>query len=92
MEYEYQIPVSDARELLDMCLGEIIVKRRYVIKYKGFSWEIDEFFGHHEGLVLAEIELPSADQEFDIPGWIGEEVSNDKQYSNMVLALGVEGV
>lgn len=87
-EFEYPVPVDDAVELLGMCLGRIITKRRYELTHQGARWEIDEFFGQHEGLVMAEIELESENQEFDKPEWAGEEVTHDPQYSNMVLALG----
>ena len=86
-EFEYSIPVEDAQELLKMCLGKILVKRRYETKFQSNIWEVDEFFGHLEGLVLAEIELESEEQKFEIPEWVGEDVSDNSQYSNMSLAL-----
>lgn len=86
-EFEYTIPLDDATELLKMCLGKILIKRRYEVKYKGNVWEIDEFFADHEGLIMAEIELRSEDQVFEIPEWIGAEVSGNPKYSNMSLAM-----
>lgn len=86
-EYEYPIPVDDARELLEMCIGKVLMKRRYEIKYKDSVWEVDEFLGPLDGLVLAEIELTSEEDTFDTPDWIGEEVSHYESYSNMWLAL-----
>jgi adenylate cyclase len=64
----------------------LIEKTRYTIKYKGFYWEIDEFHGTNQGLVVAEIELEHADQAFEKPAWIGEEVTNDPRYYNVNLA------
>lgn len=87
-EYEYSIPLKDGEELLDMGLGQIILKRRYEIDFKGKTWEVDEFLGKHEGLVLAEIELDSEEETFVKPPWLGKEVSGDPAYSNMNLALG----
>lgn len=88
-EFEYTIPVNDARELLGMCLGNILIKRRYEIKYKGNIWEVDEFLGENKGLILAEIELKSEDQTFETPEWIGTEVTRDMKYTNLALAFGM---
>lgn len=86
-EYEYSIPFEDAMEMLDnMCIDNIIVKRRYYVKFNNNIWEIDEFKGHLEGLVVAEIELKSADQEFDLPSFIDKEVTGDPQYYNSQLS------
>jgi CYTH domain-containing protein len=85
-EYEYEIPVTDANEMIDtLCNKPIIEKYRYTLLYKGFTWEIDEFMGENEGLVLAEIELQRPDQKFKIPDWIGEEVTSDMRYYNSNL-------
>jgi CYTH domain-containing protein len=85
-EYEYEIPADDARALLDeLCEKPIIEKNRYKVEYRGFTWEIDEFFGENEGLVVAEIELESEDQLFDKPDWVGEEVTGDPRYFNSNL-------
>lgn len=84
-EFEYEIPVSDAEELLKLCEEPLIQKIRYCVSFKGFKWEVDEFKGENEGLVIAEIELESESQIFDIPRWIGEEVSNDPRYYNSSL-------
>jgi len=86
-EFEYAIPIEDAQELLKMCIGKILIKRRYEIRFKGNTWEVDEFYGDHEGLVLAEIELVSEEQEYETPEWVGEDVSHSSKYSNMALAL-----
>jgi len=85
-EFEYLVPVNDALELLKMCLGNVLLKRRYEIEYKGNTWEVDEFLGKYKGLILAEIELESEDQMFEIPDWIGEEVSMEMNYTNLALA------
>jgi adenylate cyclase len=85
-EWEYPIPMEDAREFLDkLCEQPIIEKYRRRIPYAGFVWEVDEFLGANAGLVVAEIELPSEDQAFDKPDWIGEEVTHDKRYLNSNL-------
>lgn len=86
MEFEYDIPLDDAKTLLDeLCEKPIIEKNRYKIEFGGFIWEVDEFFGENEGLVVAEIELESEDQEFEKPEWVGEEVTGDPRYYNSNL-------
>tara|TARA_R110000823_G_scaffold27609_8_gene80355 strand:+ start:13376 stop:13849 length:474 start_codon:yes stop_codon:yes gene_type:complete len=86
LEYEYAIPVTDADEMLDrLCLRPLITKRRYRIEHQGMTWEVDEFTGDNEGLVLAEIELEYEGQSFDVPEWIGEEVTGDPRYYNASL-------
>ena len=86
MEYEYEIPVEDANVLLyELCEKPIIEKNRYKIEFAGFIWEVDEFFGENEGLIVAEIELESEDQQFDKPEWVGDEVSGDPRYFNSNL-------
>lgn len=85
-EWEYPIPMADAVEFLDkLCEQPIIEKYRRRIPYGGFVWEVDEFLGANAGLVVAEIELPSEDQAFDKPDWIGDEVTHDKRYLNSNL-------
>ena len=86
VEYEYEIPHDDADALLDgLCEKPLIEKNRYKIAHQGFTWEVDEFFGENDGLVVAEIELESEDQPFDKPKWIGEEVTGDPRYFNSSL-------
>ncbi|MBP0000851.1 MAG: CYTH domain-containing protein [Cyanobacteria bacterium SID2] len=86
LEYEYTIPVSEAREMLDnLCDKPIIEKFRYSIEFGNLLWEIDEFLGENEGLILAEVELSDENQPFDRPDWIGEEVSGDPRYYNANL-------
>jgi adenylate cyclase len=85
-EYEYAIPFDEANTLLDeLCLRPLIEKRRYRVDHAGGIWEVDEFFGDNEGLVVAEIELDSEDQPFARPGWLGEEVTGDPRYYNVNL-------
>ena len=85
-EYEYEIPVADADKLLDdLCEKPLIEKNRYKIDFEGFVWEVDEFFGENQGLIVAEVELESEDQAFGKPGWIGEEVTGDPKYFNSNL-------
>lgn len=85
-EFEYAVPVSDAREMLArFCPGPIIEKTRYTIGFKGFEWEIDVFKGRNKGLVVAEIELESADQPFEKPDWVGLEITHDTRYYNSNL-------
>lgn len=86
MEFEYEIPVPDAEQLLALCEGPIIEKVRHLISHGGHSWEVDEFRGGNEGLVVAEIELESEEDEFPKPPWIGREVTEDSRYYNSNLA------
>ena len=85
-EYEYDIPVSDAENLIKVCKGHIIDKKRYLVKNGDLIWEIDEFFQDNKGLIVAEIELEHENQDFFKPDWIGEEVSYDKKYYNHYLS------
>jgi adenylate cyclase len=85
-EFEYEIPVADAEQLIQLSDGPIIRKDRYVVVHDGARWEVDEFFGDNAGLVLAEIELSSEDQSFSRPPWLGEEVTRDSRYYNSSLA------
>ncbi len=86
LEYEYEIPAEEAEELLDaLCEKPLIEKTRYRIAWGELTWEVDEFAGENEGLVLAEIELPSEAYAFKRPAWLGEEVSGDPRYFNSNL-------
>jgi adenylate cyclase len=84
-EFEYAIPLSDAEALMKLCLRPLIEKTRYVLECRGKRWEVDEFHGDNDGLVLAEIELAREDEPVDMPPWIGEEVSHDVRYFNANL-------
>lgn len=85
-EYEYSIPVADANEILDLFTQKIIEKIRYRIVFAGKTWDVDEFFGANEGLILAEIELRAPDETYEKPSWLGEEVTQDRRYYNSYLA------
>lgn len=86
-EYEYEIPAADAREMLrTLAQGPVIDKVRHLIPVGSHTWELDVFAGANEGLVMAEIELGSADEPFELPGWAGADVSDDARYFNVNLA------
>lgn len=84
-EYEYDLPIEDAKEILELREGSLIEKRRTSIPAGDVVWEVDEFFGDNEGLVVAEVELSHEEQEFDLPEWLGEEVTGDPRYANSSL-------
>jgi adenylate cyclase len=83
-EFEYQIPLDDALNLLSMCEKPIIEKTRFLIPSNRSTWEIDVFDGENKGLVIAEIELTSEEESFDIPNWLGEEVSSEYYNSSLI--------
>lgn len=86
-EFEYRIPLADARELLErFCVRPLIEKTRHYLHHGGHLWEIDEFAGENAGLVVAELELEYVDEPFERPPWLGEEVSADPRYYNVSLA------
>lgn len=85
-EWEYPIPLDEASELLDrLCARPLIEKYRRRIPHGGHTWEVDEFLGANQGLAVAEIELSSENESFDLPGWIGAEVTDDPRYFNSNL-------
>ena len=85
-EFEYEIPLADARFLLDnLCLRPLIEKVRYKIHWDGLIWEVDEFLNENEGLAIAEVELPSENYPFILPDWVGKEVSFEERYYNVNL-------
>jgi adenylate cyclase len=87
LEYEYEIPLGDAHELLErVALRPLIDKTRHHVREGDHLWEIDEFHGENAGLVIAEIELAHADEAFNKPAWLGEEVSADVRYYNSSLS------
>lgn len=86
VEYEYVIPVVDAKEMLDdLCEKPIIEKNRYKIPHDDLTWEVDEFFGVNQGLIVAEVELQTENQVFSKPVWVGDEVTDDARYFNANL-------
>ena len=85
-EYEYQIPVADAEELMARREGSIISKDRHIVPFGDLNWEIDVFDGENAGLIIAEIELDRPDRVFDRPDWLGEEVTGDRRFYNADLA------
>jgi adenylate cyclase len=84
-EFEYEIPMDDAEELLQLCGEYTLEKTRHIVPIGDLTWEIDVFAGRHLGLVIAEIELPAAERLIDLPDWIGQEVTGDRAYSNQEL-------
>lgn len=86
-EFEYEIPLSEAKQLIAICERPLIQKVRYLYEFNEFKWEIDVFSGDNAGLIVAEIELDSEDQPFDKPSWIGEEVTYDNRYFNSNLIV-----
>lgn len=89
-EFEYEIPVPDAEELLNLCEGPVIEKVRHTVIRTDATWEVDEFHGANTGLVIAEIELQSEDERFEKPPWLGEEVTDNPRYYNVNLPANEE--
>lgn len=85
-EFEYAVPLDEGRALLEMSRPNVVEKRRYLVPHGGLTWEVDVFEGAHEGLIMAEVELASADQSFELPPWAGMEVSHDDRYANASLS------
>jgi adenylate cyclase len=85
-EFEYDIPLADARQMLDLfCDGKLIEKCRHTCLHEGMTWVIDRFLGDNQGLLVAEIELSYKDQAFAVPAWAGPEVTEDPRYLNASL-------
>ena len=84
-EYEYPIPLDEARELLALAEGPLIEKTRHFVEHGGMTWEVDEFHGDNSGLVVAELELDSEDAAFSRPTWLGVEVTELRRYYNVCL-------
>ena len=84
-EWEKEIPVEDVKELLKICEPGVIDKTRYLVDCGAHTFEVDEFYGDNEGLVVAEVELSDENEEFSRPEWLGEEVTGDKKYYNSML-------
>ena len=87
-EYEYAIPLDEAREMLaTLCVAPPVIKTRYWVRHGAHTWEVDVFGGANAPLVVAEIELDTVDEAFERPDWLGEEVSHDRRYYNHALAM-----
>ena len=84
-EWEFHIPVGDAREMMNLCLPGMIEKTRYIIPSGVHCFEVDVFHGKNEGLIIAEIELSDESEEFEKPAWLGEEVTGKPEYYNANL-------
>ncbi|MEM9267027.1 MAG: CYTH domain-containing protein [Cyanobacteria bacterium P01_F01_bin.13] len=85
-EFEYEIPLADAQAILaELCQRPLIEKHRYRIPLGEVIWEVDEFLGENQGLILAEVELTQADQTVELPSWIGKEVTGNPHYYNSNL-------
>lgn len=85
-EWEKEIEMEEAEQLLLLCLPFPIEKERYLVEHKGFNYEVDIFFGNNQGLILAELELEDENQAFEKPDWLGEEVTGRKEYYNSFLS------
>jgi adenylate cyclase len=84
-EWEKEIPLAEARELMALCSPEVIDKTRYLVPFGGHTYEVDEFYGSNHGLILAEIELGDEQETFLKPSWLGEEVTGNTRYYNSML-------
>jgi CYTH domain-containing protein len=84
-EFEYQIPIDDARQIIERFDLKLLSKKRYYLNVGNLTWEIDVFDGKLSGLIVAEIEIPTENFDFDIPDWVGEEVTFDSRYLNAEL-------
>lgn len=86
-EFEYPIPVGDARQMIAQhCAGRVVRKTRYLVDHAHHVFEVDVFQGHHAGLVVAEVELPHEETALSLPHWIGDEITHDARYGNFTLA------
>jgi adenylate cyclase len=86
-EFEYTIPIDEAKAIIAIFKGPVIEKVRYRIPSGPHTWEVDEFFGNNDGLIIAEIELKSQEEDFTHPSWLGKEVTQDHRYYNSYLSL-----
>ena len=84
-EFEYEIPLSDAEEMIALCPLPALEKTRYTIEYEGRQWVVDEYEGANSGLTVAEIELAAEEDDFEKPPWVGAEVSDDDRYLSVSL-------
>ena len=86
-EFEYEVPLEDAMQMMTLCEPPVIVKTRYIVEHKGNRWEVDEFHDGLQGLVIAELEVPSEDYAFPLPDFVGKEVTGDPRYCNSQLGI-----
>ena len=86
-EFEYEVPLDDAKQMLSMCEPPVINKTRYIVMHDGNRWEIDEFHGELQGLVIAELEVVSEEYRFSLPPFVGLEVTGDRRYYNSQLGV-----
>ena len=87
-EYEYSIPIDEARSLMHLDDNLLVIRKtRYIVEYEGRAWEVDEFHNENKGLIVAEIELEDENETFEMPPWLGEEVTADYRYLNSNLAI-----
>ncbi len=86
-EFEYEIPQKDAIQLLDNFTKSVIAKVRYKITYKNKLWEVDEFLEDNLGLIIAEIELKNENEKYELPDWVGQDVTNDERFYNSFLSI-----
>jgi adenylate cyclase len=87
LEFEYEIPKSDAIELLQNFAISVLTKIRYRVNYKNKLWEVDEFLEDNAGLIIAEIELENEHEHYELPEWVGQDVSGDNKYYNSYLSV-----
>lgn len=84
-EWEKEITLTDAEQLMELCEPGVVDKTRYLVKFRGHIFEVDEFYGENKGLIMAELELRSEEEEFERPDWLGKEVTSDERYQNSSL-------
>ncbi len=87
LEFEYEIPIEDANELINKFCSNLIEKTRHIVIHDDNNWEVDEFKGLNEGLIVAEIELTSEDEKYSIPNWVDKNVTDDLRYANSNLTI-----
>ncbi len=85
-EWEKEIEANEAKQLFKLCLPGSLEKVRWIVEFDGHTFEVDEFGGENEGLIMAEVELNSANEKVNLPSWIGKEVTGDKRYYNSYLS------
>ena len=88
LEFEYEIPYSDAMHIFQLAEPGVIIKNRYLVKYDSLIWEVDEFQGQLKGVVVAEVELPESGMDYSKPPFVGEEITGNPRYYNSILSSG----